>query len=147
MRPFLRAWVVLLLAAILFVAGLFWVRANFAELQEKDPLTECQEAIDEAFGMTVAKESGPSGGLLVEAVDPEGAAARASIQAGDRIVALGDRSLWHVYQFAGLINSAVAVAPALALLVERDGEYRSVVIGHRGGPLEMPETGHSGHSH
>jgi S1-C subfamily serine protease len=147
MKPFLRTWVVLLLGAILFVVGLFWVRANYAELQKKDPLTESQDRIEDTFGMRVAKESGSAGGLLVEVVDPESVAGRAGIQAGDRIVALGDRSLWHVYQFAELINSAAEVAPVLALLVARDGEYRSVLIGYRGGPLEMPQTSHSGHTH
>jgi S1-C subfamily serine protease len=148
MKPFLRTWVVLLLGAIVFVAGLFWVRANFAELQKKDPLTESQERIEDAFGMTLAKESGPAGdGLLVEAVDPEGVAARAGLDVGDRVMAVGDRSVWHIYQFADLVNASISVAPFLPLLVERDGDYRAVVIGHRAGPLVMPDVDHSGHAH
>jgi S1-C subfamily serine protease len=148
MKPVLRTWVVLLLGAIVFVAGLFWVRANFAELQKKDPLTEAQESIEDTFGMTLAKEPGPGGGgLPVEAVDPEGVAARAGFDVGDRVMAVGDRSVWHIYQFAELVDASISVAPVLPLLVERDGEYRQVLIGHRGAPLVMPEVDHSGHSH
>jgi S1-C subfamily serine protease len=97
--------------------------------------------------MTIAKESGPQVGLLVETVEPESVAARAGIEVGDRLMALGDRSLWHVYQFAGLIDESTRATPVLHLLVEREGAYRAVVIGHRGGPLAVPEAGHAGHSH
>ncbi len=145
MKPLLRSWVVLLLVAIALVGALFWVRANFAELQKKDPLTEAQESIEEAFGMRVAKESGPKGGLPVEAVEPGGPAEQVGLAVGDRIMALGDRSVWHVYQFADLINSSITAGRGIMLLVQRDGEYRMIVFRHRTGPVSMPHTGHSHH--
>ncbi len=145
MKPLLRSWVVLLLGAIVFVWALFWVRANYAELQKKDPLTEAQESIEEALGMRVAKESGPGGGLPVEAVEPGGPAEQVGLAVGDRIMALGDRSLWHVYQFADLINSNVTMGRGIMLLVQRDGEYRMIVFRHRTGPVSMPHAGHTHH--
>ena len=104
MRPRIRTWTLLLVAVIGFVAVLFWTRSNPA--QEKDPLTEAQETIADAFGMTLAQVCGPEGGLPVEAIEPNGPAAGAGIEVGDRVVTIGDESVWHA---AGLWVRGVVV--------------------------------------
>ena len=143
MRPRIRTWTLLLIAAIGFVAALFWVRANPS--QEKDPLTEAQETIDHAFGMTLAQACGPEGGLPVEAIEPNGPAAGAGIEVGDRVVAINDESVWHAYQFIEALNKRATSSPVLPLLVERDGDYRVVVFKSSG---ELPVPGEvEGHHH
>ncbi len=141
MRPAVRTWTLLLIAGIVFMAALFWIRSK--PIGKKDPLTESQETIEKAFGMKLAKESGPQGGLPVEAVDPRGPAAGSGVEVGDRVVAVGDRSVWHVYQFIQLVNERAPVASAVPLLLEREGEYRVVVFRGQGTlPLPGEEEGH-----
>ena len=143
MRPRIRTWTLLLVAAIGFMAALFWVRANPS--QEKDPLAEAQETIDHAFGMTLAQTCGPEGGLPVEAVEPNGPAAGVGIEVGDRIMSIGDESVWHAYQFIEALNRRASSSAALPLLVERDGNYRVVVFR---GVTELPVPGEvEGHQH
>jgi len=135
MRPRLRTWTLLLIAAIVFVGLLFWARAN--PYEEKAPVVEAQETIQRAFGMKLATETKSGDGLSVEEVDPKGPAANVGIEAGDRIVAVGDESVWHTYQFIEAANKRLSAAPMLALLVERKGEYR-VIIFRADGPLPLP---------
>ena len=143
MRPRIRTWTLLLVAAIGFVAALFWVRANPS--QEKNPLAEAQETIDNAFGVTLAQACGPEGGLPVEAVEPSGPAAGAGIEVGDRVMAIGDESVWHAYQFIEALNKRASSSAVLPLLVERDGDYRVVVFRSSG---ELPVPGEvEGHQH
>ena len=99
--------------------------------------------IEQAFGMKLALESGPQGGLPVEAVEAGGPAANVGVEVGDRIVAVGDESVWHVYQLIEIINRWVSASPGLPLLVEREGEYR-VLVFRSSGPLPLPgeEDGH-----
>ncbi|HUU54103.1 MAG TPA: PDZ domain-containing protein [Armatimonadota bacterium] len=141
MKPRVRTWTLLLIAAIGFMAALFWIRAN--PTKEKNPLTEAQETIEQAFGMKLALESGPQGGLPVEAVEAGGPAANVGVEVGDRILAVGDESVWHVYQLIEIVNRWVSASPGLPLLVEREGEYR-VLVFRSSGPLPLPgeEDGH-----
>ena len=143
MRPRIRTWTLLILAAIGFMAALFWVRANPS--QEKDPLTEAQETIDHAFGMTLAQACGAEDGLPVEALEPNGPAAGAGIEVGDRVVAIGDESVWHAYQFIEALNKRAPSSPVLPLLLEREGDYR-VVVFKSSGPLPVPGEV-EGHQH
>jgi len=143
MRPRIRTWVVLLVAAIGFMAALFWMRAN--PTQKKDPLTESQETVEHVFGMTIARESGPSGGLAVEVVERNGPAAAVGMEVGDRVMAVGDESVWHPYQFIEAVNRLASSSTALPLLVEREGAYRVVVFRSSG---ELPVPGEvEGHHH
>jgi len=143
MRPRIRTWTLLLIAAIGFVAALFWVRANPS--QEKNPLAEAQETIDNAFGMTLAQACGPEGGLPVEAGELNGPAAGTGIEVGDRGMAIGDESVWHAYQFIEALNKRASSSAVLPLLVERDGDYRVVVFRSSG---ELPVPGEvEGHQH
>jgi len=129
MKPGIRSWTMLLVAGILFVSGLFWVRAN--PPADKDPLMEARDGLAKAFGLEVALKAGREGGLLVEGVRPGSPAERAGIQVGDRVVACGDRSVWHVYQLAEFISEDVRAGPAVSLLVQRDDKYWPAVFGAR----------------
>jgi S1-C subfamily serine protease len=128
MRPRLRIWTLLLIGAIAFVVAMFWVRAHLEDFSPKDPLTKSQEAIQGSLGMEVEKDSNGQGGLRVLDVDPRGAAAQAGVQAGDRVIAVLDRSVWHVYQFQELVVEGLESLPALFLLLERDGSYLNVAL-------------------
>lgn len=143
MRPRLRTWTLMLLAAILFMAALFWMRANPAP--EDNPLVEAQQTINQAFGMTLAQASGPDGGLPVEGIETGGPAAGVGIQVGDRLVAVGDESVWHAYQFIQALNKVAEASPVLPILLERNGEYRLIVF-KSGGKLPVPGEV-EGHQH
>ncbi|MBN1460468.1 MAG: PDZ domain-containing protein [Armatimonadetes bacterium] len=150
MRPRLRIWTLLLLAAIGLVGVMFWIRAHPEHYSQKDPLTESQEVISGALGMTLQKDSEGRGGLEVLEVSRDGAAARAGIQVGDRIIAVVDRSVWHIHQFQELVLEQLGQFPALILLKERDGSYQTVALsqGIDPEPLLKAEEEHShGHSH
>ena len=143
MRPRIRTWTLLLLAAIIFMSALFWMRAN--PVQEKDPLAEAQDTIADAFGMTLAQACGPEGGLPVEAVEPNSPADSVDIRTGDRVVAVGDASIWHAYQFIEAVNKLAASSPVLPVLLEREGNYHAVMFRNTG---RLPVPGEvEGHHH
>jgi len=126
MKPVLRGWIVLLFGGILFVAGLFWVRG--IEPPERDPSVLAQRAIENAFGMYIAIQPARGGGVSVGSVEPGSKAEEAGIQAGDRIAAVGDRSVWHVLQLAEFMNQHISIAGATAVLVDRDDEWSIAVL-------------------
>jgi predicted metalloprotease with PDZ domain len=132
MKPLLRSWTLILVAAILFVGGMIWVRLHPRSTDLDDPLLQARKAVAESFGVEAATSISASGGVLVEAVIPGSAAEQLGIQAGDRIVACGDRSVWHVYQLDELASSQLARGSAVGLMLEREGTYWVVVLGsHR----------------
>ena len=133
MKPVIRSWTLLLIGTILLVGGMFWVRANPRSPESDDPLIKARDSLAQGFGIELATESRPEGGVRVEGVKPGSAAEEAGINAGDRIVACGDRSVWHAYQLAEYIVQELTYTPAVSLLVERDGDYRQVVFGSRPG--------------
>ncbi len=137
MKPRMRSWIIALIAAILFVGGLFWVRAN-PPAGEPDPLVDARDQLVERLGLEVALEAGPGGGLRVEGVRPDSPVDRAGIQVGDRLMACGDRSVWHVHQLVQFIAEDLGVAPAVSLMMERDGVYWNVLLGGR--PRAMREA-------
>jgi S1-C subfamily serine protease len=143
MKPILRWWTLLLVAAILFVGGMIWVRLQPPAADRNNPLLQARESIAERFGMEVATAAGPEGGLLVEAVTPGEPAERVGIQVGDRIVACGDRSVWHVHQMVEVIDEQVSRGGVVAMLIERDGAYRLQTFGHR---RHAPPRGTGGQS-
>lgn len=127
MRPVLRSWMLLMVAAIVFVGAMFWARAN-PPAQNQDPLEEAQQQIESAFGMTVEKKAGPQGGLHVESLKPGSPAEQVGLQEGDRIVAVGTKSVWHVHQFVEFTQGALGTTGAAVLMVERDGQYKQTVF-------------------
>ena len=144
MRPVLRSWVLLPVVAIALVAGMFWAR-NQAIETKKDPMTKAQEWVTRSFGMTVEKQTSGGNGLEVESVAPKGAAAEAGIKVGDRIAAVSDRSVWHVYQLIELISERLR-GPVLPVLVASGDDYHLVRLSAAGArtppPIEEEEGGH-----
>ena len=127
---------------------MFWIRAHPEEFSPKDPLTKAQEVIIEALGMKLEKDSQGRGGLQVLEVRRNGAAAKAGIQVGDRVVAVVDGSVWHIHQFQELVIEQLQAFPALILLTERDGSYQNVALAQGIDPdplLEAQEE--QGHTH
>jgi predicted metalloprotease with PDZ domain len=140
MRPILRTWTLLLITAIVLVIGLFWARAKSNE-PKKNPLELSQADIEKGFGMKLETGSKSTGGLKVEAVKKGSPADKLGMKVGDRVVAVGDRSVWHVYQFHQYVTDLVMQYPAVMLLVEQNGEYRQVVFsGNVVIPLEEPDA-------
>ncbi len=144
MKPILRTWTLLLIAAIALVFGLFWARGKSGEAK-KNPLEQSQAAMEKSLGMKLATQSGPEGGLKVEAVKKGSPADAVGIKVGDRILTVGDRSVWHVYQFQEYASKLSEQAPAMLLLVERKGEYHNVVLrlSEMIPPVEEQGNGHN----
>jgi hypothetical protein len=130
MKPLFRSWILLLVGAICVVGAMTWMRLNPAE--PDDPLLQARRSIAEGFGMDLAIQSDGSGGLRVEAVTPGRPAEQVGIEVGDRIVACGDRSVWHVHQMAQFVNDQLVLSGTVTLLVEREGRYWAVVFGRQG---------------
>jgi S1-C subfamily serine protease len=127
MRPLLPGWALVLIIAILVVAGMLWVREGPDESAQGPLERACQE-IWNGFGLQVAPEPGPEGGLRVKTVQPGGPAELAGVRAGERVVACGDQSVWHSVQFLECISAALAEGPSFTLLIESDGRYRGVTV-------------------
>ena len=142
MRPVLRSWIVLFVAAILFVGGLFWLRSRPQEPEVADPLAEARESLDRVFGLEIASEVAAEGGVRVEAVKAGSPAEWAGIKGGDRIVVCGDLSVWHAQQLADFAAELISRGLPVVLLVEREGSYRPAVLtGPRGRPGGGPVAG------
>ena len=143
MRPLLRGWALALLAAILLMAGLFWVRSHPAK--PYNPLEESAATISKVLGMQVSANPDPRGGELIEKVRPGGPAERMGLRAGERIVAVGERSVWHAQQLQQLIAQRSQMGiPIGLMLASDDGTFRVVAFG----PVAMPvpSTSHA-HGH
>jgi S1-C subfamily serine protease len=128
MRPVLRSWTVLFVAAIMFVAGMFWLRARPQGPKVEDPLAEARESLDRGLGLELSSEVAPGGGVRVKGVKPGSPAERAGIKGGDRIVACGDYSVWHAYQLRDLIAERLGQGVPVVVLVDREGDYRPAVL-------------------
>ncbi len=130
MMRLLPPWAWLLLLAILFVLGLFWARATAPDLSEPiNPLDDARKALLQVYGFDLDLVSGPDGGLLVRAVTPGGSAERRGIRPGDRIMAVGDRSVWHTQQLAELLNQVASRGYPFTIMVARGETYFGVPYG------------------
>lgn len=143
MRRF-SGWTVLLLLAILFVVGLIWVRKQPQELE--DPLADAQHELHEKLGFLIEEMPGPKGGLTVKEVTPDSPAVQMRLEVGDRILAVNERSVWHARQLQDLLAEKLQRGPTV-LMVERQGEYRSLLVSARAVPGAGALASPSGHHH
>jgi S1-C subfamily serine protease len=138
MRFTLPAWALLLIAAILFVAGLFWVRAHPA--QKDNPLAQATDNISLGLGMEVEPAPGPEGGLLVKEVRPKSVAEHVGVKVGERVVAVGDRSVWHAVQLEQFISEEMSTTGSCTIMLVKGNVYRTVTLGFaRVAPPPAPE--------
>ena len=147
MRRLLPPWALLLLAAILVVGAMVWLRVQPPESSgEEDPLADAAEQLAKGLGLEVDPAGEQGGGVRVTGVRAGSPAEQMEMQAGDRIVACGMQSVWHAYQLADLMSQSLGRGRPAMLLVEREGEYRQVMFGRPGpmaggGPGAMPGGG------
>jgi predicted metalloprotease with PDZ domain len=141
MRPAFPPWALLLIAAILFVGGLMWVRAHPPEHKLHDPLLEAQQTLAQGPGLEVAVEPLREGGVRVNSVRADSPAQRVGIKAGDRIIACGDQSVWHAHQLWEMMSDQASKGLPVVLMVETKGRYWSVVFGRPRSPAAKPPAG------
>ena len=127
MKPLLSPRVVLLVAAVVFVALMIWVRTH-PEKQE-DPTMEAVTQLSEKVGLTIQPVPGPSGGLPVTDVRPASAADRLGFRKGDRILAVGDRSVWHALMFSEQLSQSLSSGRPFPILVDSNGTYHAIIMG------------------
>jgi membrane-associated protease RseP (regulator of RpoE activity) len=127
MKPLLSARVLLLAGAIAFVVLLFWVRTH--PQKPEDPLADAVDSLSKGLGLEVESSPLPNGGVLVKGVRPESPAQRLGLRAGDRIVAVGDRSVWHAINLAEFISQALSQGYPVPVLVETKGNYHPIIMG------------------
>jgi S1-C subfamily serine protease len=138
MKPLLPPRILLLLIAIAVVGVMIYVQRH--PPSEEDPLAEATKELARGVGLEVKpRPEGAQGGLLVTGVRPGTAAERLGFRAGDRVVAVGDRSVWHAIGLANGIGEALSRGMPISVLVNSDGHYHSIVMGRgllgsRGGP-------------
>ena len=138
MRPVLPPWAILLVLAILFMAGMIWVRdMPKAKLR---PLEDASKTLFDAFGMKGATEVAPEGGVEVGEVKTGSLAAAAGIRAGDRIIACRDLSVWHSAQLLEYVRSSVSQRSPCTLLLANDGHYRVVTLSTEQGAASPSRT-------
>ncbi len=141
MRPVLSAWALLLIGAILFMGGLFWVRAHPA--QKANPLTQATDTISAELGMEVEPAASLEGGLLVKAVRPKSIAAQVGVKAGEKVVAVGDRSVWHAVRLQELISKEMSTRGSCTIMLVKGTTYRTVTLGFAPVPPPPPAEEHS----
>ena len=142
MRQILPPWALLLFAAILFMAGLFWLRAHPGK--KLNPLEKSVAELSQYLGMeveAVPAASGP-GGLLVKGIRPDSAVAQAGVKAGERVVAVGDRSVWHAIELQQFISDEMRKRRSCTLMLAKDQVYRCVTLGFVPVPPPPVDEGH-----
>lgn len=148
MRRLLPPWALVLIGAIVIIGFAIKMRANPPIPQEPDdPLVTAARQLEDGVGLVVDVTPDPSGGVRVTEVKPGAPASQLGIQAGDRIVACGARSVWHTYGLVEQIEQALSYGAPALLLVEREGEYRQVVFGRHRAGIAPPAGGHEHHEH
>jgi len=127
MKPVLSPRVILLVAAIVFVALMLWVRTH----PEKpvDPIMDALDELKKGMGLTVQPLPGPNGGLPVLEVEPGSPADRLGFRKGDRILTVGDRSIWHVLMLTEQLSQNLEQGRPFPVLVDSKGTYHAIVVG------------------
>lgn len=148
MRRLLPPWALVLIGAIVVVGFAIKMRANPPVPDEPDdPLVTAAEQLEAGVGLVVEVAPDPNGGVRVTEVKPGSPALQLGIQAGDRIVACGARSVWHTYDLAEQMSQALSYGAPVPLLVEREGDYWQVVLGRPTAGFGPPGGGHAHHEH
>ena len=116
----------LLVAAIIFVTLMIWTRAH--PQRPDDPVAAAMQDLSDKLGLEVSPPTG-GGGVKVTAVRPDSPGARLGFRAGDRIVAVGDRSIWHPPGLVDAIAKVLSSGYPVSVMVDTNGDYHSIIIG------------------
>jgi hypothetical protein len=121
-----HTWIILLILVIAIVAVVMF---RGEPEKEKDQVVQAQETIDRVLGMKLEPAASTGTGLKVEGITKGGQAEQQDIKIGDRVIAVGDRSVWHTVQFTEFASEFSEARRPLPMLVESKGNYRLVVFG------------------
>ncbi|MGD0111125.1 MAG: PDZ domain-containing protein [Armatimonadota bacterium] len=127
MKPLLSPRVVLLVAAIVFVALMLWVRTH--PEKPPDPVMDAVDEMAQGIGFTVQPVPGPEGGLPVLAVKAGSPADHLGFRKGDRILAVGDRSIWHAQMLSEQLSQNLQSGMPFPVLVNSSGTFHSIILG------------------
>jgi len=144
MKPLLSPRVVLLVAAIVFVGLMLWVRSH--PEKPPDPVMDAVDEMSKSLGLTVLPIPGPEGGLPVLDVKSGLPADRLGFRKGDRILAVGDRSVWHALMLSEQLNQNLQLGMPFPILVNSSGTFHSIILGRnmRGGSGRGGQPGGAG---
>lgn len=129
MRPVLSPRIILLVAAIIFVSLMIWTRMH--PQKPEDPVGDAISQLSEGLGLDIEPVAGPKGGVTVTAVRPGSPAERLGFQAGDRILAIGDRSVWHALNVHESLGQGLSSGRAFPILVDSNGNYHAIIMGRQ----------------
>ena len=148
MTRLLSPWALVLIGAIVIVGFAIKMRANPPGSHEPDdPLVTAARQLEAGVGLVVEVAPNPGGGVRVTEVKPDSPASHVGIQAGDRIVACANRSVWHTYGLVEQMDQALSAGAPALLLVERDGDYHQAVFAPPRAGHAPPAVGHEHHGH
>jgi membrane-associated protease RseP (regulator of RpoE activity) len=141
MKPLLSTRIVLLVCAIIFVALMLWIRAH--PEKPEDPVMDAISQLSEGLGLDIDPIAGAKGGIAVKAVRPGSPADRLGLRAGDRILAIGDRSVWHALNVQEFLNQGLTSGRPFPILVDSNGDYHAIIMGRqmRGPGAQRPARG------
>jgi S1-C subfamily serine protease len=137
MKRRLPGWMLLLIAAIIFVGIMIWTRV--APEKQDDSLSVGARYLSDRLGLEMATTPSGASGLVVNRVRPGGLGEWAGFHQGDRIVAVGDRSIWHVYGLANVVSERFSMGIPAVFLVARGSEYLQIMVGPGAQPGARPQ--------
>ncbi len=129
MRPVLSPRIIFLVAAIIFVSLMIWTRMH--PQKPEDPVGDAMSQLSKGLGLDIAPVAGPNGGVPVTAVRAGSPADRLGFRAGDRILAIGDRSVWHALNIQEFLGQALTTGRAIPILVDSNGNYHAIIMGRQ----------------
>ena len=143
MRRLLPPWALVLIGAIVIVSFAIKMRLNPPVPHvPDDALVTAAEKLEKGVGLVVEVAPDRNGGVRVIDVKPQSPASLSGIQAGDRIVACGARSVWHTYDLAEQMGETLSYGAPVLLMVQREEEYWQVVFGPPRAGTAAPAGGH-----
>src|SRR5574340_67212 len=129
MKPVLSPRIILLLAAIIFVSLMIWTRTH--PQKPEDPVMDAINELSRGLGLVIEPVAGPKGGVTVTSVNAGSPAERLGFKAGDRILAIGDRSVWNALNVQEFLGQGLSSGAPFPILVDSKGNYHAIILGRQ----------------